>query len=42
MDNLALGIYGDYYLAGSVNDMDGDSVKIDRDYTAGIRAKVEF
>ena len=34
VDNLALGLFGDYYLSGS-----GD---IDEDYTTGLRAKVEF
>lgn len=34
VDNLALGLFGDYYLSGS-----GD---VDEDYTTGLRAKVEF
>lgn len=35
-ENVALGIYGDYYLGGSYND------DIDYDYTAGLQAKVLF
>ena len=35
-DNIALGVYGDYYLGGSFND------EVDYDYTAGVQAKVLF
>lgn len=35
-ENIALGVYGDYFLAGTGSD------DIDYDYTAGIRAKVQF
>lgn len=35
-ENIALGLYGDYYLGGSYND------DVDYDYTAGLQAKVLF
>lgn len=46
VENVALGIYGDYYLAGSTYNEKGTNLagfaKIDRDYTTGVRAKVQF
>ena len=44
IENLALGVYGDYYLAGHFYDeFDGDTaIEVDNDYTVGLRAKVEF
>lgn len=48
VENLALGVYGDYYIAG--NNVDArpysyainDLPKFDSDYTVGVRAKVNF
>lgn len=46
-DNLALGVYGNYYLSGNEANVRplsyaGDLNKLDTDYTVGVRAKVEF
>ena len=35
-DNIAMGVYGEYFLGGS------ESNYIDEDYTAGVQAKVLF
>ncbi len=35
VENVALGVYGSYYLAGQDNE-------VDKDYTTGVRVKVEF
>lgn len=39
MDNLALGVYGDYKLGGKINYYDEE---VGTDYTVGLRAKVMF
>lgn len=42
-ENIALGIYGDYYLAGNVDENNGgNKIDVDYDYTAGLQAKVLF
>ena len=42
MDNLALGVYGDYKLGGSNVSSDNYEDNIGSDYTVGLRAKVMF
>lgn len=44
VENVAVGVYGSYYLAGRGNDTElvGIPVEIDKDYTTGVRVKVEF
>ena len=36
VENLAVGVFGDYYLSGATGD------NMDKDYTTGVRVKVEF
>ncbi len=40
-DNIAVGLYGDYYLAGNDGE-NWEDADIDYDYTAGLQAKVLF
>ena len=45
VENVAVGVYGDYYLSGNYADSyeDADGVHdTDKDYTTGVRVKVEF
>ena len=39
-DNLSVGVYGDYFLGGTLYDY--DDIEQDKDYTAGLRVKYAF
>ena len=42
MDNLAVGVYGDYKIGGATVDSGSENDEIGTDYTVGLRAKVMF
>lgn len=42
MDNLAVGVYGDYKIGGATVDSGYENDEIGTDYTVGLRAKVMF
>lgn len=44
VENVAVGVYGSYYLAGQGNDaeLEGYPLEMDKDYTTGVRVKFEF